>query len=59
MLNNMNSGWISWRKEEEFLDNLQKFNHKLECENITGTDKLIMINTYILDLADKFKLKVI
>ena len=59
MLNNMNSGWVAWRKEEEFLDNLQRFNKKLERENIIGDDKITLINVYTSDLANEYKLKII
>lgn len=59
MLNNMNSGWREYRKEEEFLDNLQRFNRKLERENITGIDKAIMINAYVSESASEYGLKAI
>ena len=59
MLNNMNSGWIAYRKEEEFLDNIQRFNRKLEREGITGTDKIIIINAYTSDISSEYGLKVI
>ena len=59
MLNNMNSGWIAYRKEEEFLDNIQRFNRKLEREGITGTDKEIMINAYASESASEYGLKAI
>jgi hypothetical protein len=59
MLNNMNSGWVAWRKEEEYLDNLQRFNKKLERENIKGDDKIVLISAYSSDIANEYKLKVI
>ena len=59
MLNNMNSGWREYRKEEEFLDSLQRFNKKLERENIIGDDKITLINVYTSDLANEYKLKII
>lgn len=59
MLNNMNSGWREYRKEEEFLDSLQRFNKKLERENIIGDDKITLINVYMSDLANEYKLKII
>jgi hypothetical protein len=55
----MNSGWIAYRKEEEFLDNIQRFNRKLEREGITGTDKEIMINAYASESASEYGLKAI
>lgn len=59
MLNNMNSGWVAWRKEEEYLDNLQRFNHKLDNENISSADKLIMMKVYASDSAQEYQLKAI
>jgi hypothetical protein len=59
MLNNMNSGWREYKREEEFLDSLQRFNKKLERENIIGDDKITLINVYTSDLANEYKLKII
>lgn len=59
MLNNMNSGWREYRKEEEFLDNLQRFNKKLEREKIIGDDRIILLNVYTSDLVKEYKLKAI
>jgi hypothetical protein len=59
MLNNMNSGWREYKREEEFLDSLQRFNKKLDRENIKGDDKIILINVYTSNLANEYQLKAI
>jgi hypothetical protein len=53
------SDWNSYCKEEKFLDNLQRFNKKLERENISCDDKIILINAYTSDIANEYQLKVI
>jgi hypothetical protein len=59
MLNNMNSGWREYKREEEFLDNLQRFNKKLDRENIKGDGKINLINAYTSSMAKEYQLKAI
>jgi hypothetical protein len=59
MKNNMNSGWIEYREEEKYLDNIKRFNKRLDEEGIIGIDKLVMITRCTYDLASQCNLKAI
>lgn len=51
--------WNEWKREEEFLDNLQWYNKRLDEENITGILKQSAIENYIKDNALQYDLKAI
>ena len=51
MLNNMNSGWISWKYEELSQDErLERFNHRLTREDIPNQTKDVILKVYREDL---------
>lgn len=51
--------WDEYKREEEFLDNLQRYNKRLDEENITGILKQSAIENYIKDNALQYALKAI
>lgn len=52
--------WLAYQQEELLLEErIKRFTAKLDREKITGTEKQIMIITYLHDIADKMNYKVI
>jgi hypothetical protein len=60
MLNNAESGWSEFMSEERSLEEyLEKYNSKLNREQICGKVKEILIRDYLKDISSRMGYKVI